>query len=248
MTVISKILTDMPTGRVAAELGIIVLGVLIALGADGWRQSEIEKATELRYRERIFADLVNGESRLNRTISRLESVSADLDFLIGMEFSSSSDDELVDRFTNASAYGGSSERYDHDDTYEELVSSGNLSIIESAGIRENLGSYYAFVNGELKKGFDEIPRTLLYDFGRLTGYLPADTESGEALTSESRERIIEFVRDDLDSSYASSLRLVRAIIVRNIGSARRGLSLNASLTERLRATIDTEAASLERID
>lgn len=248
MTAISRIFTDMPTGRVAAELGIIVLGVLIALGADEWRQSEIEKATELRYRERLLADLIEGESRLNNTISRLESVSADLDFLISMEFGASSDDELVGRFANASAYGGSSERYDHDDTYDELISSGNLSMIESAGIRENLGSYYAFVNGELKKGFDGIPRTLLYDFGRLTGYLPVDTEFGDALTSESRKRIVEFVRDDLDSNYAGSLRLVRAIIIRNIGSARVGLSLNARLTERLRATIDAEVTSLNRID
>ena len=248
MTAISKILSDMPAGRVTAEIGVIVLGVLIALGADEWRQNEIAKTTEFRYRERILADLLDGESRLNSTISRLESVSADLDFLISMEFSSSSDDEIVGRFTNASAYGGSSQRYDHDDTYEELISSGNLSIIESAEIRENLSAYYAFINGELKKGFDGIPRTLLHDFGRLTGYLPADTDFGETLPPESRKRIIEFVRDDWDSKYASSLRLVRAIVIRNIGSARVGLSRNARLTERLRATIDAQVASIERID
>lgn len=242
MKIFSRIFARISSAKVAVELGIIIVGVLIALAADGWRQGLVDRAAELSYRQRILEDLNTGEDQLNSGIARFEQVTADLDFLIEAELSSSSDDELTQRFTGAAAYGGSQDRYDHDDTYEELVSSGNLSIIESAELRDSLGTYYAFVNGELKKGFEEVPRTLLYDFGKLTGYFPIDTDMGNGLPSESRARIVNFLRNDLDSNYKDSLRLVRATVVRHIGSARVGLSINTRITERLNVSIDADLA------
>ena len=41
-------------GRVATELGIVVVGVIIALAADSWREGLSEKRLESQYVERLL--------------------------------------------------------------------------------------------------------------------------------------------------------------------------------------------------
>ena len=58
-----------PIGRVAGELAIIVVGVLIALAADSWREGLRDRDREMAYLEGIRTDMVEAREVLDAAVA-----------------------------------------------------------------------------------------------------------------------------------------------------------------------------------
>jgi hypothetical protein len=192
--------------RYAAEFTVIVVGVVVALGFDEWRQSVSDSAEELRYYHRLAQDL-SGD------VDSWESLLADLDLkdqaLIRLETWRSDVDksnehkarEVVDDIATASVYAGSIPP-PRNSTYEDLLATGNLHLIRDEELRTNLLEYHF----QIQNGVDRIS-------SRVTGYdgiayrlvpreLVATADNiarSDLTTSELRSIMERAMQDDLES-------------------------------------------------
>ncbi len=157
------IIEDSRILRYAAEFTVIVIGVVVALGFDEWRQSVSDSAEEARYYHRLAQDL-SGD------VESWESLLADLDlkdqalnrletWRSGVADSGEQEARLVvDDIATASVYAGSIPP-PRNSTYEDLLATGNLHLIQDERFRTNLLEYYF----QIQNGVDRIN-------SRVTGY------------------------------------------------------------------------------
>ena len=68
--------------RIAAELAVIIVGVLIALAADRWNQAREERVTEATYLGRFVAEIRDDSARASAYLDGRPSVIASLDSLV----------------------------------------------------------------------------------------------------------------------------------------------------------------------
>jgi len=149
--------------RYAAEFTIIVVGVVIALGFDEWRQSVSDAAEETRYYHRLAQDF-SGD------VDSWESLLVELDLkdqaLIrfsawGSALANLNEHEartFVDDLATASVYAGTIPP-PRNSTYEDLLATGNLHLIQDEEFRADLLEYHF----QIKNGVDRID-------SRVTGY------------------------------------------------------------------------------
>lgn len=130
------------------ELLIVVVGVLIALGLDSWRQSIAEDRTETAYLESLLEDLDADAAELDRAHRQATTTERAartvLDVIEGR-----ADGIAADSLALAVEYAGflylpSYFPY----TFNELVNTGNLRIIRDPRLRREIASYYNFIESE----------------------------------------------------------------------------------------------------
>ena len=181
-----------------AELAIVVVGVMIALAADSWRQDLQEARVEAEYLDRLKRDVSAGLVVLARERDRYTTVrnAAKLvtDSLDG-ESAPIDDQALVDNFILAGQTGFDAEEMASDVTYNELVVSGRLNLIDDHSLRESVVAYYRG-SQRLAAGLQSLPR-INYVVGSLTGSLPVEFSGfGEELTSGDRARLLQALKND----------------------------------------------------
>ncbi len=118
--------------RPIAEISIIVVGVLIALGVDSWNDNRIDRLLETQYLERLRedvsynAEVFDGapEEAFDRKVAYLEEV-AELTVQPDDRFDLSSARNLL---ALSAVYGWAIPLY-RTGTFEELKSTGNLGLI-----------------------------------------------------------------------------------------------------------------------
>ena len=184
--------------RAVAELAIVVVGVMIALAADSWRQDLQEAQVEAEYLDRLKRDVSAGLVVLARERDRYTTVrsAAKLvtDSLDG-ESAPIEDKSLVDNFILAGQTGFDAEEMASDVTYNELVVSGRLNLIDDHSLRESVVAYYRG-SQRLAMGLQTLPR-VNYVVGSLTGSLPVEFSSfGEQLTPGDRARLLQALKND----------------------------------------------------
>jgi hypothetical protein len=132
-----------------AELSIIVLGVLIALAVESWRQGQEERRIETEYLARLAADLEVNRGRIvgyqqfhSDVLANAEAVYPVIKGAVG------SVRDTVDLIVHA--YQATRHVIPDyvDDTFEELKSAGNLRLIRNQGIRMSLLAYYRVLQSE----------------------------------------------------------------------------------------------------
>lgn len=131
--------------RLAAEFAVIVIGVLVALAVDQWVSARSDRVSEFEYVQALSRD-VRADSTLFVTILLPVAVRADsamtaiapvvrgyapfpadtLGFLRAVIASSGGFVQLGDRTT-----------------FDELLATGSLQVIEAAALRSSLVAYYA---------------------------------------------------------------------------------------------------------
>jgi len=137
--------------KAAAEFLIIVVGVLVALAVDGWREDRVERGMEREYLERLLVDLQAGQDNL---------VEDGLQHLQGAEqnmrrvgpFLRYGDPVPGDTTSFIAALNGATQSlfYRLAETYpntafEELWSTGGFTLITDPGIRSAIISHYSLV-------------------------------------------------------------------------------------------------------
>ena len=146
------------------EIVLVVIGILIALSINNWNENRKTRITELTYLENIKTDL-----QLN--ITSLDT------FIVSRKTSIKSTNIVIEYFEKTKPINFNDFNYhslivmvwypfeQNDNTYQELMNSGQLSIISNKTIKNNLQNVNAglnkitFIESEMQQDFE----TYLYE-------------------------------------------------------------------------------------
>ena len=184
--------------RGLSELGIVVLGVVIALAADGWRQDLSDRRLESDYLARLHSDLVADRDAMTSLQARLsvaQQASLELVAAIEVDPSSTDDSAIVALVLASTRVGFVREEMIHDATYRELASTGRLALIRDADVRSTTVQHYRRVEG-LAQLLEEIPDAVAQKLWRATGHRAAHYLRDEGqLSVEDQTRLLREFRD-----------------------------------------------------
>ena len=131
--------------RVVNEVLIIVVGVLLALGADSLRQDYSDRATAQRYMDGLAADLRRDsvEFEDNLAPTRLPAQAAAVDSLVAIiaDAKRTARGSLILRYVNDS--GNLPFAVKRGGTFADMVGSGRLELIDDPTLRASLVQYYS---------------------------------------------------------------------------------------------------------
>ncbi len=188
------------------ELVIVVLGVLIALGANGWYEDWRERQTEETYLARISDALALGSDQLIGLRDRMTAArDAGARFVEMVESGSFSDEAVLDSFLYASLVGFTESDLLHDVTYRELVSTGNLNVVSDDSLRVSISEYYRGLDGLSQVALTSItaPNSILRSLTAMTGKFPEQFTGGDEdksndtpFSASEKERILEKIASD----------------------------------------------------
>jgi len=137
--------------RLFAEFVVIVIGVLVALGVDEWRENASDRASEAQYVERLISELVNDSTEMALAIRIGSRKAAGIDRVLGRL----SDAAWVHERPSA-VFPDLTYTYARPElqttTFDELRGAGGLSLVRDEELRFRIGHHY---------------RSSLHDFGRL---------------------------------------------------------------------------------
>jgi hypothetical protein len=128
------------------ELVIVVVGVFIALAADGWRQERADRSTELEYINRLIDDLTADRAAIEniqvQTEARADYAQAILAiYESGQSLLAPTDLVRAVEFGNYFSYPSYSTT-----TIDDLMSTGNLRLIRSTEAKDALNRYYSTID------------------------------------------------------------------------------------------------------
>lgn len=140
----ARILSAGSLGRAAAEIGIIVAGVLIALAADSWREARVEAGMAAEYRAALLDDLVADSALYAVFIESgwLDVQAAAVDSIEQFlaEPGRKADPITLVQWLANSLRLGIGEKTSA--TFDDMRSSGRLSYLDDAELRRGLIDYY----------------------------------------------------------------------------------------------------------
>ncbi len=129
------------------EIVLVVIGILIALQVNNWNEDRKERTIEIRYLQNLKSDLENDSlALLEIRAYRMNTVKAAQDLLSIANSGSIEDVYEVDSLYWA--IGVWWEFIPNDNTFQELISSGRLNLIEDESIKKSLM--------KLSKDYDQI--------------------------------------------------------------------------------------------
>jgi hypothetical protein len=171
-------LTSSWAQRAAAEFIVIVVGVLVALAVDGWREDQAERVLEREYLERLLADVRTGRDRLIG-FGREHLHAAERNMEVVAPFLRYGDPIPIDTLPFIAALYQSSrsvvlnldETYPNT-TFEELRSTGGFILIQDPELRSAVMAHYFLVERSASR-FALLPREYR---GEMRSIIPADVQ------------------------------------------------------------------------
>ena len=149
--------------RAAAEFVVIVVGVLVALAVDGWREDRAERVLEKEYLERLISDVRGGQGRLVELVQE-HLQAAERNMEVVEPFLRYGDPIPLDTVSFIAALFQSSRSVvlNLADTYpntafEELWSTGRFILIKDAEIRSAVIAHYSLIERAAAR-FNLLPR------------------------------------------------------------------------------------------
>lgn len=169
---LSKGIKDQDWFVVGVEVLIVVLGIFIGLQVDDWNDARKGRALERDYLERLYSDFQFNQTQLNQLANLHGGISDDLykvtRFLLSDTIDLDEQEAVNKIFLRYFVYPSPSLRMG---TYEELVSTGRLALIQDDKIKialQQADAGYKTVRGQLdyfRRPKDDIIPT---DFMTLT--------------------------------------------------------------------------------
>lgn len=186
--------------RAAAEFGVIVAGVLVALAVDEWRQSLRDRAAEIQYIERLIEDVRADTAELSGALGRGREKEVRLQRLMRLSERDLTDArglalaaEDLDRSQGWGWEYPSARRV----TFDELLSIGALGLIADVQVRDAISDYYWWHEDTedrveaRRSGFPRMAYTLVHDVASET---PADPSNGSGGVTASAAGLREAIR------------------------------------------------------
>jgi len=141
------------------EIILVMIGILLALQVNNWNETRKNRILELTYLENIKADLNLNTNELQEFIASREMCIKASDSIL--EFFEGKKPINVDDFNryaiNVMVWFPFQQ---HDNTYQELVNSGKLSLISNKAIKDHLQNMQtsfkkvAFVENEMQQDYE----------------------------------------------------------------------------------------------
>jgi hypothetical protein len=131
---------------VVLEIMIVVIGIFLGLQANDWNQARNDRALEVRYLERLQADLQKDLGRLDSSDYlawlRMRQVRLLLDGIADPAVAAAHPNQFIEAVEKVS---WESYRRITPTSYDELISSGRATLIRSENLRYALAEYYSQV-------------------------------------------------------------------------------------------------------
>lgn len=215
---LSSLISSINWKYAVGELILIVSGVTLALAANAWYSAMLDERTEAEYFDRILASLETDVARFLDIEAAMQSKATTLRKLqvSGPDSLLSADPYEVMQQIEYSNWGylAESDRV----TFDELVTTGNLALIDDYEFRDDLGRYY---NGyDFARELGQMTRLGSYP-EVFVSCLPGDVMFSWLVESEAPD--LRDVREGLEciSSHPNLLEILNA----EINYAARVLSL-----------------------
>lgn len=130
--------------RAFGEFAVIVLGVLVALGADAWNDRRLDRLDELEYLSRVHGDLTQDTLQYDFVLSwmdrKLEALDSVASWIRDTDATPDSA-ELAQRLAAAANFGWNVGPLGTTATFEDLRSTGRLGLISNPDLRTQLIRY-----------------------------------------------------------------------------------------------------------
>jgi hypothetical protein len=128
--------------RGGIEFVVIVIGVLVALAADEWREERADRVAEAEYVARLVLDLQEDVASLRRAEAGFAGKKDALERLASLDPTEVVGQRFAEDVASASAWSWDLTAA-HSTTYEEMRSAGRLGLIRDADLRGAIAKYYA---------------------------------------------------------------------------------------------------------
>jgi hypothetical protein len=137
--------------RLVAEFCVIIVGVLVALQFEGWRDLRRDEAREVEQLEALLGDFQSNVSRLEQTLVLQRSV-LEASAVLLEEFqagrSTRSPSTVSRLFADALSWYAVEPVTG---AYDALIASGDIGLLQSTDLRRRLAEFY----GEIAAGFED---------------------------------------------------------------------------------------------
>lgn len=158
---------EISLGRAAGEFAVIVLGVLVALGVDGWNQGRKDSALEGDYLQRLEED-VRADLKTQGWILEVLSEKAEaLDLVAGFVDGAGQLPEDPRPLLKALAKDGTAFGWGlpalQSVTFEDLTDTGSMSLLRDPEVRARIIAYYKNANhrlGRVSKRQTDYPASI----------------------------------------------------------------------------------------
>lgn len=123
------------------EIVLVVIGILIALQVNNWNQDRIAKKDADIFHERLKQDLLNEKIILQERISyysKVQQHAKNVVNTLSKQPYSLDSQFLIDAYQASQQWMYRNLR----DTYDELISTGNIKLIVNKNLRKRIGLYY----------------------------------------------------------------------------------------------------------
>ncbi len=214
-----------------AELLIIALGVLVALGADAWNDRRLARGEEADYLSRVFSELQVDTAAHTFILTRVELKEASLRRIAAVL--GSSDASLPDTASfltdlgDASDLGWNAGPLAESATFEDLRSSGKLGLIRDPALRMSIINYYRRAEGEDRRiiarrtQYPHIAYRIVPQSGEL---LEGQFGGVELVAAENRASVVAAVRASELSDHVIA-ETNRALFIHGAVTSLRGQAL-----------------------
>ncbi len=123
------------------EIVLVVIGILIALQVNNWNQDRIAKKEAQNYHERLIEELSSEELILKERLEYYTLVQNHAKKVVNDLLNRP--DSLGEEFIINTYQASQQWKYRNvRDTYDELISTGNIKLIPNQYLRQRLGGYY----------------------------------------------------------------------------------------------------------
>jgi len=187
------------------EIAIVVVGILIAIGLDNWRNSRVEQRLETEYLARLEADVRADTATYNfvgRAITRKLTALSFADSVMG---GGTLSDTLsfLQALVDGSNLGWNQPAL-RTTTFQDLQSTGNLRLVRDQELRAQIVAYYTSADG----AYDRI-RARRTAYGPLTYQLVPRAQEFVLDSAAVRPRLPQISRRVFDSELSDAITAER---------------------------------------
>ncbi|HAW82013.1 MAG TPA: hypothetical protein DEO59_16780 [Balneola sp.] len=180
------------------EIFLVVIGILIALQINNWNETQKDLKTEIRYLDRLITEVNTDIENISRAITTDEYRKERALFLINASKDKSLITENPSYFIESIEYAGyTSTPVISNQTFEEIKSSGKLSLIRNEEVRNAISVYYT--NAENRNQYRFITEDLQLKY---LDYRVGILDAKQQITMGSFREKIEFTSEDAEAVYA----------------------------------------------
>ena len=205
--------------RLGAEFTVIVLGVLVALGVESYREDQEERELELEYLERLIVDFHDDYLRIEnaRKATAIQQQHIDDALEILADDGRNSPNDLLSVFMASRSIWSR----EIGATFQELFGTGQLRIVRNGELRNRLVDFYSYlsiaivaapglddripyrniVRGEIPPDLQEAIRTCGGEGARILALPDTNmvTSCDFGIGDEASARVLDRIREDPES-------------------------------------------------